>query len=276
MSKMDSQFGLERNIVYGMVSGAALLGDLYLPLQPNGYGLIHISGSGWHAPTTYDARPLKESPHVKLYVEPLAGQGFTVFTINHRAAPRFRYPAAIEDARRAVRYFRHHAANYGLRADRIGAIGGSSGGHLVSLLGTSDGSGNPDSEDLIERESASVQCVIARAPAIDLARGSGAATSFMGRPYARLAETEKLYRAASPTSHVTAQSPPFLLLHGTADEVVPLAQSLLMKEALEAQGVAVRLIKVEGAGHGPHFPGATHPPNLIPEIVAWLEAHLMA
>ncbi|MCH7475257.1 MAG: alpha/beta hydrolase, partial [Gemmatimonadetes bacterium] len=71
----------------------------------------------------------------------LLDAGYTVFTINHRAAPRFRYPAAVEDAQRAVRFIRHNAQRYGVDPDRIGGYGGSSGAHLVSLLGTMDGDG---------------------------------------------------------------------------------------------------------------------------------------
>jgi acetyl esterase/lipase len=66
-----------------------------------------------------------------------------VFAINHRQAPRFRYPAPIEDAQRAVRFVRFHRSDYGITSDRIGAWGSSSGGHLVELLGTMDGKGDP-------------------------------------------------------------------------------------------------------------------------------------
>lgn len=277
MSTTNSPISIEHNIVYGMVSGAALLGDLYRPDQANGLGLIHISGSGWHAPTTYDAQPLKESGHVEIYVRPLAAQGFTLFTINHRAAPRFRYPAAIEDAQRAVRHLRYHAEQYGIQADRIGAIGGSSGGNLVSLLGVLAGTGKPEADDPIEREGANVQCVVARAAPTDLTRMPGETlASYLGRRLEQPPETDTLYQAASPLSHVAPNSPPFLLIHGTADEVVPLEQSLLMKEALEAQAVPAHLMTVEGGGHGPHFPGAIEPPDLIPEIAAWFQRHLAA
>jgi acetyl esterase/lipase len=247
--------------------------DVYVPASPNGYGLIHISGSGFHAPLGYGARPLKQSPHVDIYVKPLADAGFTVFTINHRAAPTFRYPAAIEDAQRAVRYIRHHAERYAIRADRIGAIGGSSGGNLVSLLGLLDGSGQPDASEPVERESAKVQCVVARAAPVALAALERAGvTSFMGSPV-RFAED--LYNKASPITHVSGDDPPFLLLHGDADERIPLEQSHLLREALERSDIAVKLIVVEGAGHGPSFPGAVDPPDLIPEIISWFRQHLI-
>src|SRR5919198_61382 len=87
---------VERNVVYGMYSGLALLMDVYRPDQPNGYGIVHISGSGWSAPLGLDARPLKASAHVETEALPLVEAGYTVCSINHRATPRFPYPAAVE------------------------------------------------------------------------------------------------------------------------------------------------------------------------------------
>ena len=146
------------NIVYGMYSGLALLLDVHHPEQSNGHGVIYINGSGWHAPLGHDATPLKETPLGLPYIEAMCAAGYTVFAINHRAAPRHRYPAAIEDARRAVRFMRQHAERYDIRADRIGACGGSSGGHLVSLLGTQASVGTADDADPVNRQDASVQC----------------------------------------------------------------------------------------------------------------------
>ncbi|MEE8361474.1 MAG: alpha/beta hydrolase, partial [Gemmatimonadales bacterium] len=101
---LAAQARVDQNVVYGMYSGLALLMDVHHPAEPNGYGIIQIGGSGWHAPTAYSARQLKRGPP-QIFLD----AGYTVFTINHRAAPRFRYPAAVEDAQRAVRFVRHNA-----------------------------------------------------------------------------------------------------------------------------------------------------------------------
>src|SRR5262245_22127165 len=84
---------IEPNIIYGMYSGLSLLMDVYHPESPNGYGVIFISGSGWRASQEYSAEPLKQGSQAQLYGPRLAGAGYTVFSISHRAAPRFRYPA---------------------------------------------------------------------------------------------------------------------------------------------------------------------------------------
>jgi acetyl esterase/lipase len=246
-----------------MYSGLALLMDVHYPAEPNGYGLIRISGSAWSAPTTYDARQLKGDGVPQIFLD----AGYTVFTINHRAAPRFRYPAAVEDAQRAVRFVRHHAERYSIDPTRLGGIGGSSGGHLVSMLGTMDGDGDPDDPDPVNRVSAKLQAVVAQAAPTQFASFDGPLglpylVSFLGAPPGDDATS----REASPITHVTPDDPPLLLIHGDADQWVPFAQSQVMIAALEAKGVEARLIRIPGGGHG-----ATD----RPEAARWLNRYLL-
>jgi len=265
------------NVVYGMYSGLALLMDIYHPEKPNGYGLVHISGSGWTAPLSLDARPLKESAHAKIEGDPLVEAGYTLFTINHRAVPRFQYPAAVEDAQRAVRFIRHHAETYGIVPDRIGAIGGSSGGHLVSMLGVLDGKGDPDDESPINRLSASVQCVVARATPANFLQGvsKGNRALFLGASMKPDADPGSLeYRRAldaSPVTHVTPDAPPFFLIHGDADDVVPIERSEEFADRLRKVGVETKLLRIPGVGHGPT---AVKPPEIAVQIVEWFDTHL--
>ena len=268
---------VERNVVFGMYSGLALLMDVYHPENPNGYGIVFISGSGWTRELSLDATPLKESGQEDIYAVPLAAAGYTVFGINHRASPRFRHPAHLEDAQRAVRFVRHHAERFGIAPDRIGAMGGSSGGHLVSLLGVLDGAGSSTDASPVNRESARVQVVVARAAPTDLtlslARGNHALFGF------RRSEREdsveyRHFVEASPVTHVTSDDPPFLLIHGDADETVLYQNSELMKATLEEAGVPVDLLRIPGAGHGPTFPGATNPPDYIGAMITWFDRYL--
>ncbi len=267
---------VERNVVYGMYSGLALLMDVYHPVSPNGYGLVHISGSGWKRPLDYDAKRITQGGHIETEGAALVKAGYTVFTINHRATPRFLYPAAVEDAQRAVRYIRYHAETYGIDPERIGAVGGSSGGHLVSMLGLLDGKGDPGDESPVNRVSAKVQCVVARAtPASFL---EGRYSSFLGLEENEIEDTEseayKRAKEASPVSHVSPDDPPFLLLHGDKDDIVPFRMSEMLEDLLRKANVAVKLVRVKGAGHGASFKGAIDPPDLDKERVEWFDKHL--
>lgn len=270
-------FTIQSNISYGMYSGAALLLDVYKPNAPNGYGIIYVSGSGWTTPLAYSAPELKSNGQSKLYATALANAGYTVFSVNHRSLPRFRYPAPVEDVQRAVRFIRHNAAKFGINPNRIGASGGSSGGHLVSMLGTLDGRGLPNDPDPVERESAKVQCVVARAAPIDFLTGTnGSFLLGMTRPLPN-DKTSTEYRThveASPISHVTPDDPPFLLMHGDKDESVNISQSEQMEAKLKSAGVPVKFLRIPGAAHGPTFPGAINPPDYLGEMVRWFDQHL--
>ena len=278
---------VEHNVVYGMYSGLALLMDVHYPDAQNGCGIIFIPGSGWSAPLTLDARALKENAEGEIYAKPLVGAGYTVFAINHRATPRFRYPAALEDAQRAVRYIRHHAADFGIDPDHIGGMGGSSGGYLVSLLGVLDGEGDPSDRNPVNRTSAKVQALVVRGAGTDFRqccgdafphRFVGAVSGFLGyalRPDtdARSAEARR-YAEASPITHVSADDPPLLMLHGDADDIVPFAQAERMQQAFEEAGVPVSLLRVPGGGHDDTFGGVASPPDYIGAMIEWFDRYL--
>jgi len=276
------QARVEANVVYGMYSGLALLMDVHYPASPNGIGIIFIQGSGWHAPLSLDAAPLKESvgtTHIR--ANALLQGGYTLFVINHRAAPRFRYPAAVEDAQRAVRFVRHYAARFRIDADRIGATGFSSGGHLAAMLGVLNGAGIPEDRSPINQESSKVQAVVAFAPATDFVAFATDPdgdkvihSSFLGSPLRRDAEPSSeealLYAEASPITYVTSDDPPVLLIHGDADPVVPVSQSALFQEALAEAGVTVEFMRAPGVGHSTR----TLDQHYIDAMVEWFDRYL--
>ncbi len=271
---------IERNVVYGMVSGAALLLDVHRPAHPNGLGVIFISGSGWQSSTEYGAAPLKEQ-QVGLWGPPLLAAGYTVFAINHRAAPRFHYPAAIDDVQRAIRFVRFHAKDYGIDPAKLGGVGGSSGGHLIGLAAMLATPGNPADADPVNRESAALQAVVLRAALLDLrtidtVEGIPLVTSFMEAPPSQ-ASAAAAYAAASPITHVTDKAPPTLLIHGDADTLVPLRQSTAMEALLGKSGVPVKLLVIPGGIHGADFGSpTTRPewPNYYGAMVDWLDRYL--
>jgi len=109
---VKSQSRVEKNIVVGTYSGLALLMDVHYPENPNGYGIIHIAGSAWRRPLAYNAPLLSQSRQVELYGKPLVEQGYTVFSLNHRAIPRFQFPSQLHDVQRAVRFIRFYADTF--------------------------------------------------------------------------------------------------------------------------------------------------------------------
>jgi len=146
-----------------------------------------------------------------------------------------------------------------------------------------DGAGDPNDPDPVNRESAKLQCAVARAAPIDLTQMSASAGSplvilLLG---ARIDESTakntleyKLASAASPINYVSADDPPTLLIHGDADRTVPFHQSELMEAALKKLNVPVKLIRIEGGDHGPEFPGAKNPPDYKAEMVKWFDTYL--
>jgi acetyl esterase/lipase len=261
---------VDRNVVFGMYSGLALLMDVYYPENPNGYAVIHITGSGWSRRMSYDAKMINHNRHVKFQGEALVKAGYTLFSINHRAEPRFHYPAAVEDAQRAVRFIRFNAEKFGINPDRIGAIGGSSGGHLVCMLGVLDGNEIPMDDTPINRMSSKVQCVIANAPPTSfLERGIG--DSFLGFKKRERSIEYKLAQEASPIFHVSPDDPPFLLIHGEKDEVVPVSHSKNMYNKLKEMNVESKLYVVKDAAHGS---GLVNTPKWKNEFVNWMDKHL--
>lgn len=263
---------IDRNVVFGMYSGLALLMDVYYPENPNGYGIIHITGSGWSRRLSLDAKMINHNRHVKFEGEVFVEAGYTLFSINHRATPRFVYPAAVEDAQRAVRFIRYYADKYKINPDRIGAVGGSSGGHLVSMLGVLDGNEIPTDDTPINRMSSKIQCVVARAAPTNLMNGI-IGESFLGVEVRNESSTIEYKRAqeASPIYHVSLNDPPFLLIHGDQDPIVPYALSESMYQKLQEMNVPAKLITIEGGVHGP---GIINSPEVKNEMVEWMDKHL--
>jgi acetyl esterase/lipase len=139
-----AQARVHRNVVYGMFSGRALLMDVHVPDRPNGLGILLIPGSGFHTAQGYDGASIKDGGSAAFaFLPSILDAGYTVFVVNHRAAPTFRYPAAVQDVQRAVRFVPGKAAEYGIEGTRLGVVGYSSGGYLAVMLGVLDGTETP-------------------------------------------------------------------------------------------------------------------------------------
>jgi acetyl esterase/lipase len=238
---------VEKDIVYGKGGNLDLKLDLAMPQEGDGPfpGIVCIHGGGWKA---------GERQQLGKTIEVLAGRGYVAVTISYRLVPAATWPGQIEDCKAAVRWLRANARKYKLDPTRIGAVGLSAGGHLVCLLGVAEkedglegGGGNPD-------QSSKVQAVVSffgptdfPARVWDSKLEQDLIAPFLGGSFTDKPDN---YKKASPISYVRKGAPPFLFFHGTEDKIVPIGQSRAMAEKLRAVGAAVKVIEVEGAGHG--------------------------
>jgi pectinesterase len=183
----------------------------------------------------------------------LAMNGLVAASIEYRTSDEAKFPAAVQDAKAAVRWMRAHAVEYGVNPDAIGAIGGSAGAHLVAMLATTSGvkdlegdGGNPDAPS-------DVQAAVAMACGCNLQwwnQGVGAefisaVTDFIGSPLEAHAQA---IAAASPVSYVSGRSAPLLLLHSRTDPDVPFGQSVEMAQRYRSVGAPVTLIPIDAPG----------------------------
>lgn len=174
--------------------------------------------------------------------------GISAFVLTYRLAPRYRYPAPIDDGKRAVRWIRSHAAEYRVDPGRIGMWGFSAGGHLVGMVGTHFDPGNPSAADPVERLSDRPDFVISSYGLLTLderAARAGQLQQFVRGPI-----TAELARELSPDKAVTAQTPPFFLYATESDDKVPVLTDLLFYEAMKRAGAPVEMHLFEQGPHG--------------------------
>lgn len=263
---------VRRNIAYGSYSGLSLLMDIHVPAKPTGRALLYIPGSGFQAPLGMEPFGIKDSPQVAATLAPFLARGFTVFAINHRAAPRFTHPAPLEDTRRAARFIRANAASFAVSPDWLGVAGGSSGGNLALMLATARDEASGAGETPVP------QCVAAfMAPTDLLPLGQDGiavalATQHVGvvAPFPDeekdpdAAERLAAYRAASPLFQLDAQDRSrFLLLHGDRDRLVPPDQSQRFADRARELGLSADIRIMPGVGH-------SVPAGFAADAAAWM------
>ncbi len=244
-------YQIESDVVYGEAGGQSLKLDIYSPKpEPTSPrpAIMIIHGGGWSAGSRKGA--LQQS-----IAKTFSQEGFVCICVGYRLVTRDsnKYPAAVDDVQRAVRWIRANAVKYHIDPNRIGAIGDSAGGHLVSLLGTRETRDNSD--QTLARFSSKVNCVVnLYGPADFTIKASPAVsstalsilTNFFGKTQEQAPD---IYQDASPVAHVSSKSAPFLIFHGSQDFLVPLDQSQRLHDALKKAGVEVKLVVVED-GHG--------------------------
>jgi acetyl esterase/lipase len=258
------------DVVYGHKDGMALTYDVFVPDEPNGAAVLFMVSGGWFS--------VWQAPEQRLPgFQSLLDAGFTVFAVLHGSAPRFKVPEAVSDVRAAVRHIRANSDDYGIDADRIGVFGGSAGGHLSLMLGLA-----PEAEfDQPEPQGrrmlvpfyavdpdvdGSVAAVVAYYPPADIRPLVGPNERFPALDFA-----PESAAAISPILFVTSDDPPTLLIHGDADELVPIRNSELLNAAFEDAGVEHEFVVMQGGAHGFRGEQRTRANALM---VEWFKEHL--
>jgi acetyl esterase/lipase len=285
ISAEEAGFDRKEDVIYGRKYGTALTMDVFTPrTDALGIGVIFVVSGGFFS--SHEAiNPV--------FVKPLTDRGFTVFAVVHGSQPRFTVPEIVQDMNRAVRFIRHHARDYGIDPDRLGAYGESAGGHLSLILGTAGGKGDPSAKDPVDRESSRVQAVACFFPPTDVLNFGKAGKELIHAidhrlpfraafDYRELNRQSMLWvsitdeqrlreiaRQISPITFVTPDDPPTFIIHGEQDTLVPVQQSVVIFDKLKKAGVEAKLVIKKGAGHG--WAGLEKD---LPQFAEWFNQHL--
>jgi acetyl esterase/lipase len=256
-----------KEITYGRKDGMALTMLVQPPaVTSNGKAIIWVVSAGWTSDFNWIAL-------FKILTKPLSDRGFTLFFVMHGSQPKYAVPDAVIDLKRAVRFIRFHAAEYGIDPGNIGISGASAGGHLSLMIATTGDDGDPSGKDSVDKVSSRVQAVACFFPPVDLLNWKSPGDNAVIRReikefqapldfvewnpvtlhYILITDSVKrteIGRSISPLYFVTSDDPPVLITHGDADKLVPLYQSQKMIEKLKEVNVPCELIIKPGADHG--------------------------
>lgn len=259
---------VKENVPYGSVNGTELRLDVYEPAEHGTKthpAVVLIHGGGW---TSLDKSTMRGMGQF------LARFGFVAFSVDYRLFKGNEncWPAQLDDVQRAVRWVRANAAAYSVNPERIGAYGHSAGAQLAALLGMEDTRDNSDSA--LAAYSSRVRAVVDVSGPTDFtaehdAEGIGFLTQFLGTEYVKHPD---VWRDASPALRVSNGDAPFLIVHGTADENVPIAQAQELFDKLKSAGVPASFVKVDDA-HTFRSPEARR--QLAVETLAFFNRYLV-
>jgi acetyl esterase/lipase len=256
---------VEKNLTYSNTDFINLKMDVYYPLSaPEPMPVVlYLHGGAWIGGDKSDAATSPE-------ITELVKTGFLVASVNYGLAPQYSILGQIENAKSAVRFLRANAAYFGINPGKIGAFGSSAGGHLASLLGTSDKSAGLDTSGVFLEQSSRVQAVVDFYGPTDLKalfRGSPATVlqQLIGTSDPNSIILDKI----SPLTYISADDPPILIVQGDKDSVVPPSQSEILYRSLIAAGVMATLVVVTNGDHsfvpagGPISPSRTEITNTV-------------
>ena len=233
-----AELGIKSDVIYGHKDGMALVYSVLQPENANGAAIVFMVSGGWFSrwspPQRYAAQ-----------FDDMLDAGFTVIPVHHGSAPRYRVPEAYADVSRAIRHIKLHAQQHGIDPDRIGITGGSAGGHLSLMLGMDSDAGIDGDRDEVMRNSNAVAAIVAYFPPVDLREITGPNDRFPALDF-----EQRKAAAISPILHADPSDPPTLLIHGDADTLVDISNSIDMQAEFEKHHITSEFITISGAGHG--------------------------
>jgi acetyl esterase/lipase len=238
---------------------------IYLPKENPTRTLVVIAPGGSYQHLSFD----KEGSDVAQW---LNSHGVAAVVLRYRLGPTYHHPTELQDAQRAIRYVRVHAAEWGVQTDHIGMWGFSAGGHLTSTAGTHFDAGNPSATDPLDRPSSRPDFLILAYPVISF----DPAVMHAGSRKYLLGDTPDpaMVTLLSNELQVTAQTPPTFLFSTTDDATVPVANSILFYSALVKAKVPVEMHiykhGAHGAGLAPNNPELRTWPGLV---LDWMKAN---
>lgn len=256
------------DVVYGHKDGLALTFDVIQPEKPSGAAVLWIQSGGWYSNWV---EPKVWLVAGKNYLD----KNYTLFIVRHGSAPKYAIPDATADVRRAVRVIRQKAKDFMVDPERLGVIGGSAGGHLSCMLGTTGDDGDPKAKDGVLTSSSRVACVVALYPPTDISEWVTNPPEIIKKNAGLkppLTFDAKLAPEHSPLLKVTAKSAPTLFIHGEKDELVPISHSQKMLAALEKANVPAKLVTIQGAAHG--FNPKQNLEQVLPAMMEWFDKYL--
>lgn len=250
-----------KNIVYAETDGIGLVMDVFTPKgKPNGLGIVDVISGAWHS----DRGKIRDHERAQTF-QILCAKGYTVFAVRPGSISKFSVAEMVVNLNRGIRWVKEHSGDYDIDRDRLGMMGASAGGHLACMAAVTAESTGDKSEQDEEPADARVRAVAVFFPPTDFLNYNGKAIDArkdddLSKLVRRLAfpqglgdvtdsEVTQLLTQISPARLVTPQAPPFLLIHGDADQVVPLQQSELMLAALKQAKVPAELVVKQGGGH---------------------------
>lgn len=241
----EPEINFETAVVYGKGADQELKLDIASPkgLDQPVPAIIVIHGGGWSA---------GQREHMAGMAKQAAAKGFVAATVSYRLAPKYVFPAQVEDVKCAVRWMRANAKQRNIDPERIGAVGVSAGAHLAMMLGAMDASDGLEGEGGHSDQSSKVQAVVSYVGPANLLGeyppvSRHIVQTFLGSdPH----ENHDACKRASPITYVNKGDAPMLLFYGTKDPLVPVDQAFQMTNALTAASVPSRVEILVGAGHG--------------------------